>query len=126
MLNMMLDIQHRFNPLHVYCRLVEKGLNKRSSLSICGYYEILIYSWLGGLTRVGVQICRLTQRKSITKILFVFLCAVVLVLGVAGIAKAIPTDFIDIWYRTATEPVMLFLFGFGLVGVSGLIRKFTK
>jgi hypothetical protein len=126
MLNMMLNIQHRFNPLHVYCRLVEKGLNKRCSLSICGYYEIFVYGWLAWLTRVGVQICRLTQRKIITKILLVFLCAVILVLGVAGIAKAIPTDFIEIWYRAATEPVTLFLFGCSLVGLSGLMRKFTK
>ena len=126
MLNMMLNIQHRFNPLHVHCRLVERGLNKRSSLSICGYYEIFIYNWLARVTRVGVQICRLMKGRIIMKMLVVLLFAVVLVLGVAGIAKAIPTDFIDIWYRTAREPVMLFLFGFGLVGLSGLIRKFTK
>ena len=126
MLNIMLTIQHRFNPLHVHCRLVERGLNKTSSLSICGYYEIFIYSWLAWITRVGVRICRLLQGKIIMKMLVVLLFAVILVFGVAGIAKAIPTDFIDIWYRTAKEPVMLFLFGFALVGLSGLIRKFTK
>ena len=60
------------------------------------------------------------------KMLVVSLFAVILVFGVAGIAKAIPTDFIDVWYRTATEPLTLFLFGCGLVGLSGLIRKFTK
>ncbi len=61
MLNLMLDIQHRLNPLHVHCRLVERGFKKRSALSICRYYEIFIYSWLVWFTGVGVQICRLIK-----------------------------------------------------------------
>lgn len=38
--------QHRFNPLHVYCRVVERGANKRVSLVVCWLYEMFIYSWL--------------------------------------------------------------------------------
>ena len=64
MLKVMLNIQHRFNPLHVHCRLVERGVNKRSSLSICRYYEIFIYSWLVWFTGVGVQICSLIKPAS--------------------------------------------------------------
>jgi hypothetical protein len=64
MLKVMLNLQHRFNPLHVHCRLVERGLNKRFSLSICRYYEVLIYSWLAWFTVVGVQICRLIKPGS--------------------------------------------------------------
>jgi hypothetical protein len=54
----MLNIQHRFNPLHVHCRLVERGLNKGLSALICRWYGILIYSWLARLTVLAVRICR--------------------------------------------------------------------
>ena len=64
MLKVMLDIQHRFNPVHVHCRLVEKGFNKRFSLLICRYYEIIIYSWVAWHPVVGVQICRLIKPTS--------------------------------------------------------------
>ena len=57
--NVMLTIQHRLNPLHVYCRLVDKGLSKNLSMSVCKYYEILIYSWLCWCTAVVVKVCRL-------------------------------------------------------------------
>jgi hypothetical protein len=87
MLSMMLNIQHRFNPVHVHCRLVERGLNKKSSVSICRCYEILIYSWLAWFTIAVVRICRLTQGRIIMKMLLACSCAVTLVLGVAGIAK---------------------------------------
>jgi len=56
--NKILNIQHRFNPLHVYCRLVESGLNKRLSISICRYYEIIVYNWLVWLTIVVMHIDR--------------------------------------------------------------------
>jgi len=55
--NVMLTIQHRFNPLHVYCRLVDTGLNKRLSMCICKHYEMLIYSWLSWCTIVGIKMC---------------------------------------------------------------------
>ena len=41
-----LAIQHRLNPLHVYCRFLDRGLSKKLSASICKPYEILIYSWI--------------------------------------------------------------------------------
>ena len=87
-----LNIEHRFNPLHVYCRLIERGMNKRFSLSICRYYEILIYSWLGWFTIVAVRTCRPPNGRIIVKMLLVFSCAVTLFLGVAAIAKAIPIE----------------------------------
>ena len=60
----MLNIQHRLNPLHVYCRLVEKGLNKRLSICICKYYEVLVYSWLVWLTIIGIEISSLSRPAS--------------------------------------------------------------
>lgn len=50
-----LEIQHRLNPLHVYCRLVDRGLNKKLSMSICKYYGIIVYSWLSWCTVVAVK-----------------------------------------------------------------------
>jgi hypothetical protein len=64
LLERFLDIQHRYNPLHVYCRLLDKGMSKRVSISICKYYEILIYSWLVWLTAFGVHMCRLVKPAS--------------------------------------------------------------
>jgi hypothetical protein len=64
MVNIMLNIQHRLNPLHLHCRLVECGFGKRLSLSMCKYYQIIIYSWLVWFTKVGVQTCRLFKHGS--------------------------------------------------------------
>ena len=126
MLNMILSIQHLLNPLHVYCRLVDSGLNKRFSFSICRYYEILIYSWLVWFTIVVVRICKLTHGRIIMKIFLLLLCAVILVFGVAGIAKAIPTEFTDVWHPTASEPATMLLLGFGLIGLAASGRSLTS
>ena len=123
---MMLNIQHRLDPLHVYCRLAERGLNKKSSLSICRYYEILIYSWLALSTLVVVRICKLTQGRIIIKLLLASLCAVILVFGVAGIAKAIPIEFTDFWYPATSESATMLLLGFGLIGLSGFLRRKSR
>ena len=126
MVNMMLNIQHRFNPLHVYCRLVERGLNKKSSLSICKYYEILIYNWLSWFTTLVVRTCKLTLQRFIMKMLLASFCGVALVLSVAGIAKAIPIELTNVWYPTPSEPATMLLLGFGLIGVSGFCRSRFK
>jgi hypothetical protein len=54
-----LNVQDRLNPLHIHCRLVERGLNKGLSISICRCYQILFYSWLGLFTEVAVKVCTL-------------------------------------------------------------------
>ena len=123
MLNVMLNIQHRFNPLHVYCRLVDRGLNKGCSLSICKYYEILIYRWVAWFTIVGVRACRLAQEKTIVKMLLASVCAIAPVLGVAGIAKAIPIELTDIWYPTTSESAIMLLLGFSLIRLERFFRR---
>jgi hypothetical protein len=52
-------IQHALNPLHVYCRLVDRGLSKKLSMSICKFYGIIVYSWLSWDTVVVVKTFRL-------------------------------------------------------------------
>jgi hypothetical protein len=54
--NLMLALQHRLNPLHMYCRLLDMGLSKRLSGIICRYYEILMYGWLCWLSIRGNNI----------------------------------------------------------------------
>ena len=123
MLNTMLNIQHRFNPLHVHCRLVDSGLNKRFSLSICRYYEFIIYSWIAWFTLVMVRICKLTHGRITMKMLLLLLCAVTLVFCVAGIAKAIPIKFTDVWYPNASKPTTMLLLGFALIGLTQFLSR---
>lgn len=56
--DLILNIQHRMNPLHVHCRLEEKGVAKPLSLTICGFYERFVFSWLNSLTILAILICQ--------------------------------------------------------------------
>ena len=38
----MIELQHRINPLHVYCRLVDHRVGTRTSLRVCRRYEKLV------------------------------------------------------------------------------------
>jgi hypothetical protein len=58
MISRLLRIQHRFNPLHVYCRLVERGLGVKGARSISMFYELVIWSWLSLLTVAAVRLLR--------------------------------------------------------------------
>jgi hypothetical protein len=60
----MLKIQHRYNPLHIYCRLIERGLDKRLSMTVCRCYEVVIYSGLVWFTVLAVDILRYVKRAS--------------------------------------------------------------
>jgi hypothetical protein len=63
-LNVMLTIQHRFNPLHVYCLLVKTGLNKSFCLPICKWYEMLIYTWVAWFSVIVVNASKAWTRRS--------------------------------------------------------------
>jgi D-lyxose ketol-isomerase len=58
LIRIMLSVQHCLNPLHVHCRLVERGLNRGLSTAICKWYGVLVYRWVGPLTVMVVWICR--------------------------------------------------------------------
>lgn len=36
-------LQHRLNPVHMYCRLLDFGLDKSLAIRWCGVYERFIY-----------------------------------------------------------------------------------
>ncbi len=37
------QIQHHFNPLHIYCRLREWGVSCEAARTVCGCYERFVY-----------------------------------------------------------------------------------
>ena len=45
---------------------MEKGFNKRLSISICKCYQILFYSWFCLMTVVAVKICRLWDARELS------------------------------------------------------------
>jgi hypothetical protein len=54
-----LNVQDRLNPLHIYCRLVERGLKKTQSIAICRCYGALFYSWFSCAIGLAVKVCTL-------------------------------------------------------------------
>jgi hypothetical protein len=46
MLETLLYIQHTFNSLHIYCRLVERGCDKDKALLICNFYEKTVFRFI--------------------------------------------------------------------------------
>ena len=55
---LMLAIQHHFNPLHVYCRLVDCGMNRHAALAGAKVYEWLLWSWLSWIMILVIRACR--------------------------------------------------------------------
>ena len=64
MVERLLVIQHRLNPLHVYCRLLDKGLSRRSTILICRSYEILIFMWVRWVIKTVIYLAHLIGRNS--------------------------------------------------------------
>jgi hypothetical protein len=44
---LLLSMQHTLNPLHIYCRLVERGLDPQVSIRLSRCYEAAIYRRVG-------------------------------------------------------------------------------
>jgi hypothetical protein len=36
-------LRHHFNPLHVYCRLLDIGINRRTARNLSRWYEKAVY-----------------------------------------------------------------------------------
>jgi hypothetical protein len=58
-----LNIQHRINPLHIYCRLVDGGLDRRVSQAFCRYYEHLVFFWLKRVLKTLIYLHFLCDRE---------------------------------------------------------------
>lgn len=50
------EIQHRMNPLHLYCRCMERGYGRGSSLFYCRIYEVTVFSWMRRILRGALLI----------------------------------------------------------------------
>lgn len=57
MVGRLLSIQHYLNPLHLYCRFLEKGVNRHLSTTLCRSYELILFSWITRLIKTGIHIC---------------------------------------------------------------------
>ncbi|OPX38495.1 MAG: hypothetical protein B1H12_02310 [Desulfobacteraceae bacterium 4484_190.2] len=60
----LLTIQHRLNPLHLHCRFLDRGLNRKLSASICRLYEIIIFFWLNCVIKSFIYFYCFVNRKS--------------------------------------------------------------
>jgi hypothetical protein len=57
MVGRFLTVQHFLNPLHVYCRLLDIGVSRHVSFTLCRYYESLIFVWLTLIVKVLIRLC---------------------------------------------------------------------
>ena len=58
-----LSIQHRLNPLHLYCRFLDRGLSKRLSVSLCKSYEVLIFIWVSLFIKTAIYFYSIINRN---------------------------------------------------------------
>jgi hypothetical protein len=63
MLRPILGIQHRLNPLHVYCRLLDTGLSREFSGQVCQCYEIFLFRWIARFTHRSTSFLFLTRER---------------------------------------------------------------
>ncbi|MEW6665103.1 MAG: hypothetical protein AB1512_07775 [Thermodesulfobacteriota bacterium] len=66
----LLTVQHRLNPLHVYCRFLKIGLNRRFSTTLCKSYEMVLFCWMSFTIRLAVHLCcRLNPKTSVEEVI---------------------------------------------------------
>jgi hypothetical protein len=54
-------IQDRMNPLHIYCRLRDRGMDTRVSRILCRDYEIFVYPFIFAFTKLGIAFMNLVR-----------------------------------------------------------------
>lgn len=42
-------LMHKFNPLHVYCRLRDWGCGAKGAKAFCRVYERTVYRWIAAV-----------------------------------------------------------------------------
>jgi hypothetical protein len=51
-------IQHFLNPLHIYCRFLDRGLRRDLAVHLCKLYEILLFIWINVALKSTIYLCR--------------------------------------------------------------------
>ena len=52
----LLALQHRLNPLHMYCRCLDKGLGRDLSARVCKCYELLVFMWMSYAIKTAIHV----------------------------------------------------------------------
>ncbi|RLC31123.1 MAG: hypothetical protein DRH37_03755 [Deltaproteobacteria bacterium] len=65
MVEKLLNIQHRLNPLHIYCRFMDCGINRKLSAAICRSYEMIIFHWVNMVIKTLVHLMCMATRRDI-------------------------------------------------------------
>jgi hypothetical protein len=63
MVGRFLTVQHFLNPLHLYCRFRDIGLNRHVSFKLCRYYESLIFVWFTLIVKMLIRLCFALDRS---------------------------------------------------------------
>jgi hypothetical protein len=61
----LLSIQHRLNPLHLYCRLLDRGISKNLAMSVGKAYELLLFIPLSYLIKTLIHFRLLLTRQGL-------------------------------------------------------------
>jgi hypothetical protein len=61
----LLSIQHRLNPLHVYCRLLDRGVSRNLAMSAGKAYERLLFISLSFLIKTLIHFRLLVTRHGL-------------------------------------------------------------
>ena len=63
----LLSIQHRLNPLHVYCRLLDRGISKKLAMSAGKIYEVLLFISLSFLIKTLIHFRLLLTHQALNR-----------------------------------------------------------
>ena len=63
----LLSIQHRLNPLHVYCRLLDRGISRNLAMSAGKAYELLLFISLSFLIKTLIHFRLLLTHQGLNR-----------------------------------------------------------
>jgi len=63
----LLSIQHRLNPLHVYCRLLDRGISRNRAMSVGRAYELILFIWLSFLIKTLIHFRLLVTHQDLNR-----------------------------------------------------------
>jgi hypothetical protein len=54
----LLELQHALNPVHLYCRIVDAGVNRELAVTVSRSYEALVFTFLSPAIKGAIQVHR--------------------------------------------------------------------